>query len=980
MHRLTPWIVLPAALTLAAAAVLPSRPVASQPPALKPNPDQVRFFEAEVRPLLLEKCASCHGKDSAQGGLRLDQPVTAAMAKAILERVKGEGGKPLMPQGGPPLPAAKIAALDTWEKMGAPWPTGGKPVPTKAPLWSLQPVKKPAVPAVKNAAWVRSPIDAFLLAKMEAKGLAPAPPTDKRSLLRRVTFDLTGLPPTPAEILAFVTDKAPDAYEKAVDRLLASPRYGERAARLWLDLARYADTKGYVFNEDRNYYNAYTYRTWVIAAFNDDLPYDRFVLNQLAADKLVASDDRTPLAALGFLTVGRRFLNAQPDIIDDRIDVTMRGLQGLTVACARCHDHKFDPIPTQDYYSLYSVFASSHETTPAISAKEIREPWEAHNAKVDAATRERDELLRDETKALRETVKAQAAGTATVGVPLSDALKKALQSVRENELPTGENLATIEAAFPDERRARLTALRQTLKALEDNRPTSPEFAMAMADGDPVTVHVFKRGNEGNPGDLAPRRFLRCVSGDTRPEWKDGSGRLELARAIVSPDNPLTARVFVNRIFQQHFGTGIVRTPSDFGYQGEKPTHPELLDWLAWTFSRDDRWSIKKLHRRLVLSSAYRMRSEFGEAELLKDPENRLYAHQNRRRLDLEQLRDSLMMASGKLETEVAGGKSVDLWKTPFTGRRAVYGFIERQNLPGIFKTFDFASPDATSARRFQTTVPQQALFFLNSPLAAEQARALASLPELKRLPDDAARVRALYLRLFGRVPTADEAALAAKFLAAPDGEPLRPDEGPWRYGWGTVDEAAGQVTVFTPFPHFVEATWRGGPRLPDPQIGWAMLSAGGGHPGKGNEHATVRRWVAPADGTVRIEGVLKHPSAQGDGVRAIAVHSRGGALGRWQAFHSEAATTVDSVAVRRGDTIDFAVTCGANESFDSFAWAPLVSLTPSVATAKNAPAGVRIFRAERDFSGPPETTLVPLSRWERYAQALLMTNEFFFVD
>ena len=467
-----------------------------------------------------------------------------------------------------------------------------------------------------------SPIDAFILAKLESAGLTPAAPAERAVWLRRVSFDLLGLPPTADQIDAFARDTAPDAFERVVDRLLAVPAYGERWARHWLDYARYADTKGYVFMEDRKYPFAYKYRDWVVKALNDDMPYDEFLIRQIAADRLPTAGEPGALAALGFLTVGRRFLNNQADIIDDRLDVLCRTTMGLTVTCARCHDHKFDPISAKDYYALYGVFASTVE------------------------------------------------------------------------------------------------------------PKEPAEVMSMADApQPHNVRVFIRGNPGNQGDEAPRRFLTCLAGPDAALFSQGSGRLELAQAIAGRDNPLTARVLVNRAWQQFFGAGLVRTPSDFGLRSDAPTHPELLDWLARHFI-DDGWSLKKLHRAIVLSSTYRQSSDTSDAQRQRladqrDPENRLLSRMNRRRLDLEAMRDALLSASGALDLTL-GGPSVDLATEPFTHRRTIYGLVERQNLPGMFRTFDFAGPDTHSPQRFVTTVPQQALFLMNSRFVAEQARLLAA--------------------------------------------------------------------------------------------------------------------------------------------------------------------------------------------------------------------------------------------------------------
>jgi mono/diheme cytochrome c family protein len=392
------------------------------------SPQAAEFFESKVRPVLFEKCFGCHGPKQQSGGLRLDSPASLrkggksgpvlvpgdAEKSALVRAIRYDGVLKMPPTG--KLKPEEIAALTAWIQMGAPWPAAAPAAPTtdgeyvlsdaQKRFWSFRPIKKPATPKVRDTTWIKTPIDAFILSKLEAKGLKPSPPADRRTLLRRATFDLTGLPPMPQEVDAFLADRAPDAFARVVDRLLASPQYGERWGRHWLDVARYADTKGYVFTEDRVYHNGYTYRDYVIRAFNEDLPYDQFIVQQLAADCLPLGEDRRPLAALGFLTVGRRFLNDPVLINDDRIDVTTRGLLGLTVGCARCHDHKFDPIPTKDYYSLYGVFASSIEPNPppSISPAAMTAPYEAQNKKLRAAESEQAEIVKAQTTLLRSRV------------------------------------------------------------------------------------------------------------------------------------------------------------------------------------------------------------------------------------------------------------------------------------------------------------------------------------------------------------------------------------------------------------------------------------------------------------------------------------------------------------------------------------------------------------------------------------------------
>jgi hypothetical protein len=712
----------------------------------KSSPQALEFFESKVRPILADRCFRCHGPEKQKAGLRLDsregmlkgsesgpvivpgQPEASLVIKAILQ----QGDLKMPPD--EKLPAEAIASISEWIKAGAPWPgnniAAGPAVESWKTHWAFQPVTKLAPPAVQHAGRVHSPIDAFILAELEKHGLTLAAPADKRTLLRRATFDLIGLPPTPEEIEAFESDSTPDALARVIDRLLASPHYGERWGRHWLDVARYADTKGYVFEEERRYAYAYTYRDYVIRAFNDDLPYDQFIAQQLAADQLDAEaravgEDTDPkvLAAMGYLTLGRRFLNNQHDIIDDRIDVTTRGLLGLTVACARCHDHKFDPIPTKDYYSLYGVFSSSTEPKELPLLGEPPDTPEYH--------------------------------------AFDKELKARQQAVADYQVKNKAELDANNRKFKDA----LRALEKKVKALEASSPGAPPRAMILQDlPKPREPRVFLRGNPGNAGPAVPRQFLGFLSGENRLPFKNGSGRLELAHAIAAPDNPLTARVLVNRLWLHHFGNGLVRTPSDFGLRSEPPSHPALLDYLASCFVEDG-WSLKKLHKLIMLSSVYQQGSiPTGDTTKL-DPENRLLSHMTRRRLDFEALRDSLLFVSGQLDTTM-GGPAVEMFEAKPSKRRTVYGFIDRQNLPGMLRTFDFASPDASNPQRYETTVPQQALYLMNNNFVLDQARGLLKRPELAGVQDTEVRVRKLYRLLLGRAPTAAELALAERFLAA----------------------------------------------------------------------------------------------------------------------------------------------------------------------------------------------------------------------
>ncbi|MBX7105274.1 MAG: PSD1 and planctomycete cytochrome C domain-containing protein [Gemmataceae bacterium] len=726
------------------------------------------LFEKKVRPVLIERCLKCHGEQQQSGGLRLDTKEGAQRggdsgpaivagkpdASRLIQAVRQSGDLKMPPK--QKLTDEQIAAFSEWVRSGAVWPaTPLKPAGDSANRhWAFQPVRASALPGVNS-------IDQFIQTKLATAGLTPNPPADRVTLIRRLTLDLHGLPPTPAEVKAFEQDEAADAVAKLVDRLLASPRYGERWGRHWLDVARYADTMGYFFEGERRYPFAYGYRDYVIRAFNDDKPYDRFILEQIAADRLPMDGDRSSLAALGLLTVGRRFLNNTPDIIDDRIDVVSRGLMGLTVSCARCHDHKYDPVPIQDYYSLYGVFASATEPgeLPTIAPSPNAAAYEQELAKRDT---ELKEFVR--TKNEQRAAVGRLGGILLGDSPLAVTALAAL-AVPVPPLPQDQ---MEKKAAPKDR----DQIRKLTARLHEHRlfsPDSPPRAMVVNDlPQPVQPHVFLRGNPSNPGPVVPRQFLAVLQPDRRP-FTDGSGRLDLAKAIADPRNPLTARVLVNRVWQHHFGQGLVTTPSDFGLRSDPPSHPELLDWLADRFVKDG-WSIKKLHRTILLSATYQQSSTDRRDALARDPENRLLWKFRRQRLEFEALRDSMLATSGLLDLRM-GGPSVDIVKEPFTFRRTVYGYVERQNLPGVFRTFDFASPDLHAPQRLTTTVPQQALFLMNSPFVAHVAKSLANRPEVAAATAPAERIAILYQLLFAREPRLSEVILGERFITGfPDAD------------------------------------------------------------------------------------------------------------------------------------------------------------------------------------------------------------------
>ncbi|MDI1320439.1 MAG: PSD1 and planctomycete cytochrome C domain-containing protein [bacterium] len=747
----------------------------------------LQFFEAKIRPVLSEQCFKCHSHqaDRIKGKLMLDsrdavllggvtgpalipgKPDDSLLIQAI--RYTDEDLRMPPADHGGKLTDQQIADFTEWVKRGAPDPR----VPVMAASgkayggvgkahWAFQPVKKPDVPAVQDAAWVQSPIDNFVLAKLEANGLHPNPIADKRTLIRRVTFDLTGLPPAEPDIQRFIADDSPGAYAKVIDRLLASPAYGEHWARYWLDVSRYSDTKGDApKRNDPRYPHAWTYRDYVIDAFNTDKPYSQFILEQLAADRLVVEDenkakakkveaprDRTVLAALGFLTLGNQFDGRRDDVIADQIDVTTKAFLGLTVACARCHDHKFDPIPTKDYYSLYGVFANTVEP-PRVTAEPTL------FSKIPQTPGLLDYMAKSEALEKKE----------------ADLQAQFLEFRRSRDRD------------PQKRRALVRnegLLQREIGDLEMEHPGAPARANIVFDVPRSRDYpVLLRGEAQNKGDTVPRRFLECLAPDPkkRPEWNKGSGRVDLARAIADPKNPLTARVFVNRVWQQLLGAGFVGTPDDLGNMSSPPLNPELLDWLASRFVESG-WSIKQLQRTIALSGTYQVAGTTNPAALALDPDNKLLWRANLQRLDFEEVYDSLLAIAGTLDRTV-GGKSIMPSSDTFGTRRSLYTYIDRRNPPELLTQFDFPNPDTPSGKRYETTVPQQALFLMNSPLVVETARKLTHRPEFAMFDTDRDRVTSLYLAIFQRPPTDQEVELGVRYVRAnPAGKALEVAEPP----------------------------------------------------------------------------------------------------------------------------------------------------------------------------------------------------------
>jgi len=707
------------------------------------NARDLAFFESKIRPLLVEHCYACHSSqaDTIEGGLRLDsrpgwqkggdsgQAIVAGKPdeSRLMRAVEYTDEDLAMPPDGV-LSKSDIALIRLWISRGAPDPrTTARPSATAHQIdwtqaqthWAFQPLARSQQPPVRHVTWPRNAIDRFVLARLESRQLKPVDPATSRTLIRRLSLDLTGLPPSTREVDLFVADTRPGAWSRLVDRLLASPAYGQRWGRHWLDVVRYADDQLRTEFYYRPLPHAWRYRDWVVGAFNDDLPYDQFVIHQLAGDLLAEPLRGDGVIAVGLLALGMMYQDdggtpdgvaiAKSETLDDRVDTVTRGFLALTVSCARCHDHKFDPIPTADYYSLAGIFNNTGYVdelllvTPKVAAV-----YEASQARIASLSKQLETAKRSDDKAQ----------TAKLAASLADAFQAA------------------SLAFPR--------------------------AHSVRDTGSADMRVALRGNLRKPGPVAPRRFLQVLAGRSAAHFKTGSGRLELAHSIADPRNPLTARVLVNRIWQHHFGRGLVATASNFGKMGEPPTHPQLLDWLAWRLIESG-WSIKQLHRDILLSATYQLSSASTPAHLQTDPDNRLLWRMPRLRLDIEAWRDSMLAVSGALDDTV-GGPAVD--SLLLESRRTIYVAVHRDvqtESDKLLRLFDFPNPRIGSGGRNPTTIPQQQLFALNSPFVIARARQLASLASAGTSSTDERIARVIQI-VMGRHTSSREVALGTGFL------------------------------------------------------------------------------------------------------------------------------------------------------------------------------------------------------------------------
>jgi hypothetical protein len=945
-------------------------------------------FEQHVRPILKAYCLDCHGGDKVEGGLDLrlkrfmvkggeggaaihpGQPAASAMVSRMKS---GE-----MPPSEKKVPPGQIAIIEKWIASGAATvrdepeslaPGLGITAEERA-YWAYQPLRRQQVPAVKNQAAVRSAIDGFVLSMLEATDLSLSSEADRFTLLKRAAFDLIGLPPTTDEVELFVHDPSPDAYERLLDRLLASPHYGERWGRHWLDIVGYADSEGDGSVDTIRPY-IYKYRDYVIRSFNSDLPFDQFLIEQLAGDELVpaphknlSAENLEKLIATGFLRMAADPTasgQGEPDasrnqVMIDTIKIVSSSLLGLSVGCAQCHDHRYDPIPQADYYQLRAIFEPSLNWKAWVIPRDrvismytdadraLAAAVDADAAKLQAALNEKSEKfmaaafekelekhpeeMRDK---LREAFK-------TAADKRTEEQKMLVASNPSLNLHPGV-LYQYNAAAADELKKDSAAVvaKRAEKPVEDFISVLDEPANAKA----VTT-IFHRGdyrepkNPVSPADLtiaAPEGQRFAISEDD-PALPTTGRRLAWARHLTNGQHPLLGRVLANRFWLHHFGRGIVDTPSEFGQLGTRPTHPELLNWLAMELPRGG-WSAKRLHRAIMTSTTFRQASLRHSQNNARDADGALYSRYPVRRLEAEIVRDRTLAATGRLNDAIYG-KPLEV-SEDFAGqvhvkddvpRRSVYVQDRRSKPVSLLAAFDAPVMTVNCERRPSSTVAPQSLMLMNGDFFLAQADHLAKRLRETTPTDYATELTSPLAVRFGSHRTA------------------------WQFGYGYFDEVGGMASrvQFSPLPHYTGAAWQGGPALPDGALGWVILHAAGGHTGGNQQHAAIRRWTAPREGRITIAGKLKHPSSSGDGVRSRIVCSSTGLHGNWVAKTGEVDTPVAEFPVKPGDTIDFVTDCRENENADSFEWTVQIELMDAMNQKER-------WESAADFHGPQGATV-----------------------
>ncbi|MBM4003151.1 MAG: DUF1553 domain-containing protein [Planctomycetes bacterium] len=950
-------------------------------------------FERHVRPIFKTYCLDCHGGGETLNGnldLRLRRLVEKGgdsgpallvgkgAASLLVQRLRaGE-----MPPGEKKLTAEQIGLIEKWIDGGAltsrtepeQLPQGIDITPEERSHWAYQPIVRREPPSFEAADRVRTPIDAWILARLRENGLSFSPDADRITLVRRLAFDLTGLPPTAEELGRFLLDDSEAGYAAVVQYYLDSPHYGEHWGRHWLDVAGYAESEGNGSDDTLRPY-AHKYRDYVIRAFNTDKPFDRFVLEQLAGDELVPlpwnnlnAEQVELLAATGFARMGPDAtatggddLLVQNQVVADSIKILGSSLLGLTVGCAQCHDHRYDPIPQQDYFRLRAILE------PSLDPSHWRRPGQRLISLYSDADRAKAAAVETEAQALQKELDAKA------DKYVAEAFDKELTKFPDDQRET------LRVAFqtPDaQRTAEQNQLVATNPSLKINRGVLYQYNQAAADElkkeqekvnakrgekpveDFVSVlnelpgvlpptHLHYRGDPRQPkqpvlpGDLtiAAAEGTRFEIPEKDPAQPTSGRRANWARHLMSGKHPLTGRVLVNRVWMHHFGRGIVESAGDFGTLGSQPSHPELLDWLADEWVKQE-WSLKRLHRLIVSSTVYRQSSARNAAQDRSDADNRLLGHFPLQRLEAECVRDRMLSISGSLDRGMLGpsvpveedmvGQVVPKGEST---RRSIYLQVRRSKPTSFLTAFDAPVMSVNCERRSISTVAPQSLMLMNSEFVLKQAELLAKRVA-QEIPHDfrAAECRGWSERI-GYFPNF------------------------WSYGYGFLDESSQRVSTFEALPHWTGTAWQGGAVLPDSRIGWAIVHASGGHAGNDVQHAAIRRWTAPRAGTLQIRGTLRHPSENGNGVRGRIVSSRSGVAGSWNVKNAENATQIDRLDLQRGDTVDFVIDCLEDVNSDSFEWRVQLQLFDDQGTVVSQSDSLD------DFSGPRGANVAQRVAW-----------------
>lgn len=941
--------------------------------------DEALTFERDIRPIFRAHCYDCHGAtDEVEGSLDLrlvrfmltggDSGAAIAPGEPheslLLQRIRsGE-----MPPGEAKVPEAEVILLERWIAAGAPTARpepenvgpGLQILPEERAWWAFQPIESPDVPEFPEEARVRTPVDALLLSAMP-EGLTFSPDADRRTQALRVSFDLTGLPPTPERMRRFLADESSDAYDRLVDELLDSPHYGERWGRHWLDAAGYADSEGGA-EADAIRPWAWQYRDYVVRSLNANKPFDRFLHEQLAGDELAGpiEGDLTPeqieaLTATGFVRMAADGTGSGADseetrnqVVADTLQIVGSSLLGLSVACAQCHDHRYDPISHTDYFAMRAVFDPALDwkrwkTPPqrlvSLATQSEREQAAQIEAEAQAAAQEKAEkqkrylaaALDKELEKYEEPVRSQLRTAYETSGEDRTPEQQALLDKHPSVNVTPGVLYQYDQAAADD----LKSYDAKIAEIRAKKPAE-RFLRALVEpaGHTPETRLFHRGDFRQPKQIVDPAPLKVLTPEDRyipfaaddPSLPTTGRRLAFARWLTGADNPLTARVLVNRVWLHHFGRGLVETPADFGRLGASPSHPRLLDWLANEFMSSG-WDLKRLHRTIVLSTAYRQSSRRDPEMSAIDDANRFYWRKDVVRLDAEVIRDRALAVAGELDpapfgppTPVGVDESGQAIVDGSSARRSLYVQQRRSQPIAILEAFDAPVMTVNCERRPSSTVATQSLMLMNGDFILARSRALAQRAlgaEISEPSDE----------LLAGLPAID-----------PPPSPF------WQFGYGGYDESS-QVMRFAPLPHWEAGVWRGGPDLPDRKLGWALLHAKGGHAGENPDFAVIRRWIAPVSGQVSIEGTLQHPSDNGDGVRGRIVAGGSRLAGDWVSQHGQVDTLVSDLTVEAGDAIDFVVDCRQSVTSDSFSWNADVTLQPAEGDAI-------VSNSEAGFQGP----------------------------